>query len=66
MDMTNFWTFVIKLSVFFPFAAIDALTDNGEILVYFNQESLEGFQTPDIWIEAVKQTYQEKQQASEM
>ncbi|XP_055071228.2 germinal-center associated nuclear protein [Misgurnus anguillicaudatus] len=49
-----------------PLMAEDALTDNGEILVYFNKDSLEGFQPPDIWIEAVKQTYHEKQRASEI
>lgn len=46
--------------------AKDALTDDGEILVYFNKDSLKSFQPPDIWIEAVKQTYQEKRQASEV
>lgn len=44
----------------------DALTDHGEILVYFNKDSLKSFQPPDSWMEAVKQTYQEKQQASEV
>ncbi len=44
----------------------DALTDDGEILVYFNKDSLKCFQPPDSWIEAVKQTYQEKQQASQV
>lgn len=46
--------------------AKDALTDDGEILVYFNKDSLKSFQPPSIWIEAVTQTYQEKQQASEV
>ncbi|XP_043105018.1 germinal-center associated nuclear protein [Puntigrus tetrazona] len=46
--------------------AKDALTNDGEILVYFNKNSLKSFQPPDSWIEAVKQTYQEKQQASEV
>ncbi|KAL1267579.1 hypothetical protein QQF64_032942 [Cirrhinus molitorella] len=46
--------------------AKDALTDDGEILVYFNKDSLKSFQSPDSWIEAVKRTYQEKQQASEV
>uniref|UniRef100_A0A673HID2 Germinal-center associated nuclear protein n=1 Tax=Sinocyclocheilus rhinocerous TaxID=307959 RepID=A0A673HID2_9TELE len=44
----------------------DALTDDGEILVYFNKDSLKCFQPPDSWIEAVKQTYQEKQLALEV
>lgn len=49
-----------------PLVAEEALTDDGEILMYFNEDSLEGFQPPDSWIEAVKHTYHEKQQASEM
>ncbi|TRZ03754.1 hypothetical protein DNTS_009746 [Danionella cerebrum] len=49
-----------------PFVTEDALTEDGQILVYFNKESLKNFQPPEIWIEAVKQTYQEKQQKSEM
>lgn len=44
----------------------DALTDDGEIYVYFNKDSLKSFQPPDSWIEAVKQTYQEKQHVSEV
>lgn len=44
----------------------DALTDDGEIFVYFNKDILKSFRPPDSWIEAVKQTYQDKQQASEM
>uniref|UniRef100_A0A8C1G108 Germinal-center associated nuclear protein n=1 Tax=Cyprinus carpio TaxID=7962 RepID=A0A8C1G108_CYPCA len=44
----------------------DALTDDGEILVYFNKDSLKCFQPPDSWIEAVKQTYQERQLALEV
>lgn len=48
-----------------PLVAKDALTDDGEIFVYFNKDSLKSFLPPDSWIEAVKQTYQEKQQASE-
>ncbi|XP_067300375.1 germinal-center associated nuclear protein [Pseudorasbora parva] len=49
-----------------PLVAKDALTNDGEIYVYFNKDSLKSFRPPDIWIEAVKQTYQEKQQASEV
>ncbi|XP_016375449.1 germinal-center associated nuclear protein isoform X2 [Sinocyclocheilus rhinocerous] len=49
-----------------PLVAKDALMDDGEILVYFNKDSLKSFQPPDIWIEAVKLTYQEKRQASEV
>jgi len=44
----------------------DAPTGDGEIHVYFNKDSLKSFQPPDSWIEAVKQTYQEKQHASEV
>ncbi|KAG1937671.1 SAC3/GANP/Nin1/mts3/eIF-3 p25 family [Pimephales promelas] len=47
-----------------PLVAKDAPT--GEIYVYFNKDSLKSFQPPDSWIEAVKQTYQEKQHASEV
>ncbi|KAF4108846.1 hypothetical protein G5714_009919 [Onychostoma macrolepis] len=46
--------------------AKDALMDDGEIFVYFNKDSLKSFQPPHSWIEAVKQTYREKQQASEV
>ncbi|XP_048050228.1 germinal-center associated nuclear protein isoform X2 [Megalobrama amblycephala] len=49
-----------------PLVAKDALTDDGEIFVYFNKDSLKSFRPPDSWIEAVKQTYQDKQQASEV
>lgn len=48
------------------FKITDALTDDGEILVYFNKDSLKCFQPPDSWIEAVKQTYQERQLALEV
>ncbi|XP_052462494.1 germinal-center associated nuclear protein isoform X1 [Carassius gibelio] len=49
-----------------PLVAKDALTDDGEILVYFNKDSLKTFQPPDRWIEAVKLTYQEIQHVSEV
>uniref|UniRef100_A0A8C1VU35 Germinal-center associated nuclear protein n=1 Tax=Cyprinus carpio TaxID=7962 RepID=A0A8C1VU35_CYPCA len=49
-----------------PLVAEDALTDDGEIIVYFYKDSLKNFQPPDSWIKAVKLTYQEKQQASEV
>ncbi|CAM4601451.1 unnamed protein product [Leuciscus chuanchicus] len=49
-----------------PLVAKDVLPDDGEIYVYFNKDSLKSFQPPDSWIEAVKQTYQEKQHASEV
>ncbi|XP_052421100.1 germinal-center associated nuclear protein-like [Carassius gibelio] len=44
----------------------DALTDDGEIRVYFNKDSLKCFRPPDSWTEAVKQTYQERQLALDM
>lgn len=40
----------------------DAVTEDGEILVYFLAESLKGFQPPDEWTQAIKQTHREKQQ----
>ncbi|KAM7380864.1 hypothetical protein PAMP_004134 [Pampus punctatissimus] len=40
----------------------DAVTEDGEILVYFPTESLKGFQPPEEWTEAVAQTHREKQQ----
>ncbi|XP_030643492.1 germinal-center associated nuclear protein [Chanos chanos] len=42
--------------------ADDALTDDGEILVYFHKDSLKRFQPPVSWIEAVKRTHQEKRE----
>lgn len=41
------------------------MTEDGEILVYFLTESLKGFQPPEEWTEAVRQTHREKQQKSE-
>uniref|UniRef100_A0A3Q0R3S0 Germinal-center associated nuclear protein n=1 Tax=Amphilophus citrinellus TaxID=61819 RepID=A0A3Q0R3S0_AMPCI len=43
----------------------DAVTEDGEILVYFLTESLKGFQPPEAWTEAIKQTHREKQQDEE-
>lgn len=43
----------------------DALTEDGEILVYFPAESLKRFQAPEEWTEAIKQTHREKQQEKE-
>ncbi|XP_067459089.1 germinal-center associated nuclear protein [Thunnus thynnus] len=40
----------------------DAVTEDGEILVYFPTESLKGFQPPEEWTEAVRQTHREKQE----
>lgn len=39
----------------------DAVTEDGEILVYFLDDSLKGFQPPDEWMEAIRQTHKEKQ-----
>ncbi|KAM9776294.1 germinal-center associated nuclear protein [Syngnathus typhle] len=39
----------------------DAITDDGEILVYYLRESLKGFQPPEEWIESVRMTHREKQ-----
>lgn len=41
---------------------IDALTEDGDILVYFSAESLKDFQAPEEWTEAVRQTHEEKKQ----
>ncbi|XP_041857307.1 germinal-center associated nuclear protein [Melanotaenia boesemani] len=40
----------------------DAVTEDGEILVYFPTESSSGFQPPAEWTQAVRQTHREKQQ----
>ncbi|KAF6738684.1 Germinal-center associated nuclear protein [Oryzias melastigma] len=40
----------------------DALTEDGDILVYFSAESLKDFQAPEEWTEAVRQTHEEKKQ----
>ncbi|XP_018552194.1 LOW QUALITY PROTEIN: germinal-center associated nuclear protein [Lates calcarifer] len=43
----------------------DAVTEDGEILVYFPTESLKGFQPPKEWTQAINQTHREKQQEKE-
>lgn len=43
----------------------DAVTEDGEILVYFPTESLKGFQPPEEWTQAVRKTHREKQQQTE-
>ncbi|XP_035532563.1 germinal-center associated nuclear protein [Morone saxatilis] len=43
----------------------DAVTEDGEILVYFPRESLKDFQPPEEWTQAIKQTHREKQQEKE-
>ncbi|XP_028289454.1 germinal-center associated nuclear protein isoform X2 [Parambassis ranga] len=43
----------------------DAVTGDGEILVYFPTESLKGFQPPEEWTQAIRQTHREKQQRKE-
>ncbi|CAN9497974.1 unnamed protein product [Ophioblennius macclurei] len=40
----------------------DALTEDGEILVYFLTDILKDFQPPEEWIQAVNKTHREKQQ----
>lgn len=40
----------------------DALTEDGEILVYFPTQSLKGFEPPEEWNKAIRQTHREKQQ----
>ncbi|XP_049606912.1 germinal-center associated nuclear protein [Syngnathus scovelli] len=39
----------------------DAITEDGEILVYYLRESLKGFQPPEEWIDSVRMTHREKQ-----
>uniref|UniRef100_A0A3B4Y6D5 Germinal-center associated nuclear protein n=1 Tax=Seriola lalandi dorsalis TaxID=1841481 RepID=A0A3B4Y6D5_SERLL len=48
-----------------PPACEDAVTEDGEILVYFPTESLKGFQPPEEWSQAIKQTHKEKHQGME-
>ncbi|XP_026231972.1 germinal-center associated nuclear protein [Anabas testudineus] len=43
----------------------DAVTEDGEILVYFPTEALKGFQPPEEWAQAIRQTHREKQQEKE-
>nr|XP_040057764.1 germinal-center associated nuclear protein [Gasterosteus aculeatus aculeatus] len=43
----------------------DAVTDDGEILVYLPAESLKGFQPPEEWTEATRQTHRQKQQETD-
>ncbi|CAI5656694.1 unnamed protein product [Oreochromis niloticus] len=43
----------------------DAVTEDGEILVYFPKYSLKGFQPPKEWTAAMRQTHREKQQEKE-
>ncbi|KAJ8012892.1 hypothetical protein DPEC_G00047600 [Dallia pectoralis] len=38
----------------------DAVTEDGEVLVYFSKEALKGFQPPSEWTEAVRLTHREK------
>ncbi|XP_029315303.1 germinal-center associated nuclear protein [Cottoperca gobio] len=43
----------------------DAVTDDGEILVYLPAESLKGFKPPEEWTQVIRQTHREKQQERE-
>ncbi|TKS67603.1 Germinal-center associated nuclear protein [Collichthys lucidus] len=43
----------------------DAVTEDGEILVYLPTESLKSFQPPEEWSQAIRQTHREKQQEKE-
>ncbi|XP_023147479.2 germinal-center associated nuclear protein [Amphiprion ocellaris] len=40
----------------------DTVTEDGEILVYLATDSLKGFEPPEEWTRAVRQTHREKQQ----
>lgn len=46
----------------YVFLVEDAVTEDGEILVYFLADTLKGFQPPEKWVEAVRLTHKEKQQ----
>lgn len=46
----------------YVFLVKDAVTEDGEVLVYFLAGTLKGFQPPDEWTKAVRETHQEKQQ----
>ncbi|KAK5921323.1 hypothetical protein CgunFtcFv8_025038 [Champsocephalus gunnari] len=48
-----------------PPACEDAVTDDGEILVYLPIETLKGFRPPGEWTEVIRQTHREKQQEEE-
>ncbi|KAM6984898.1 LOW QUALITY PROTEIN: germinal-center associated nuclear protein [Aplochiton taeniatus] len=48
-----------------PPAFKDAVTEDGEILIYFPREALQGFQPPEEWLKAVCWTQREKQQESQ-
>lgn len=45
-----------------PAPSTDAITDDGQILVYFQKEALSHYQPPAEWAEAVRHTHQEKRQ----
>lgn len=47
------------------FVVLDAVTDDGEILVYLPIETLKGFRPPGEWTEVIRQTHREKQQEEE-
>ncbi|XP_044071482.1 germinal-center associated nuclear protein [Siniperca chuatsi] len=48
-----------------PAVCEDAVTEDGEILVYFPTEALKCFQPPEEWTQAIRQTHREKQQEKE-
>uniref|UniRef100_UPI0037E89A44 germinal-center associated nuclear protein n=1 Tax=Semicossyphus pulcher TaxID=241346 RepID=UPI0037E89A44 len=43
----------------------DAITEHGEILIYFPTDSLNGFEPPEEWTQAVRQTHKETHQEKE-
>ncbi|XP_067373088.1 germinal-center associated nuclear protein [Channa argus] len=45
-----------------PPVCADAVTEDGEILVYFPTESLKGFKAPEEWTMAIRQSQRENQQ----
>lgn len=53
------------MELFVCFVVKDAVTEDGEILVYFPTEALKGFQPPEEWAQAIRQTHREKHQEKE-
>lgn len=48
-----------------PLACEDAVTEDGEILVYCPSKAMKDFQPPEGWTRAIRQTHREKQQQEE-
>lgn len=59
------YDFFNNMELFVGVDVKDAVTEDGEILVYFPTEALKGFQPPEEWAQAIRQTHREKQQEKE-